>query len=358
MRNFLILLIFVSATAKAAIYNLNPIDSSFQAKLDTAVEIKNMPPLMSQDTIGICYAVASSTLLTAENCRSQKTDCAHISEKDIFSPLDLAQFGGAINGDKASPYSYEIREGGNIGNVTQRIAMDLGYSVSEDCQSLDKVLSKIGGAKEGAQIQAAVWKNLKAKYDGFKKKCPTCTADSYSTGGNDQADELSKFVKDQNLNIKKTNQEVLSAFAQDSYERFLYDLLTPAECRRTSRAAVFMNQGKVKVDFYPENGKGNYDEMMKNIKTVLGTGRPLGLGNVCLAKVVTKDCTDESHAVVIAGYRKVCNQKNECRDSLKVINSWGQSWQDKNNDGWLDAKALLDSTTYQNWSLSWFVDKK
>ena len=192
----------VGNTAKAY-YNLNTIDGSYSAKSDTAVEVKNMPPIMSQDTIGICYAVAASTLLTAENCRSQKTDCRHISEKDIFSPIDLAQFGGPIKGDNASPFSYEIHEGGSTGMVTQRIAMDVGYSAAEECLSLDKILSKIGGAQEGTRLQAAVWQNLKDKYANFKKKCPTCTADSFSTGGNDQADELVKFVNCQNLNIKK-----------------------------------------------------------------------------------------------------------------------------------------------------------
>jgi hypothetical protein len=46
------------------------------------------------------------------------------------------------------------------------------------------------------------------------------------------------------------------------------------------------------------------------------------------------------HAVIIDGYKKYCNTKRECSYSVKVKNSWGQDWQNSNNDGWIDAMKL------------------
>ncbi|MFM6928487.1 MAG: hypothetical protein ACKOX6_08475 [Bdellovibrio sp.] len=356
MRHFFIVITLFSGIAKAGLCNLNTLNGAYSAQSSSAVEVKNMPPVMSQDTIGICYSTAASTLLTAENCRANKVkDCSQISDKEIFSPLDLAQFGQSED-KQPGTFPSEIREGGAISNVTQRVAIRAGSSASEECMSLDKVLADVGGAKEASILQDKVWKSLKEKYTTFKKKCPTCTADSYASGGNDQAEELGKFVKDLNLDVKKSNQDVLAAFAQDTYEHFLYKLLYPPECLRPSRWVFFSNKGKVGVEFYPNTGKGNYDESIKNIKSVLSAGRPLALEGICCDKAPSEHCAEE-HAVVVSGYRKVCNQKNECRDSLKVVNSWGQGWQNKNDGGWIDARAVLDSTFYKENTLSWFVDK-
>ena len=50
------------------------------------------------------------------------------------------------------------------------------------------------------------------------------------------------------------------------------------------------------------------------------------------------------HSVVICGYKKVINIKTkEIIELFKIHNSWGEKWQKENNNGWCNAKNLLES---------------
>ncbi|VFS56335.1 Uncharacterised protein [Raoultella planticola] len=59
----------------------------------------------------------------------------------------------------------------------------------------------------------------------------------------------------------------------------------------------------------------------------------------------------------LAVAKTLCDKKNQCLDVLKVINSWGDSWQKEVNDGWVQAKPLLDSTHYAEYMMGWLSDK-
>ena len=67
--------------------------SGFTPKKETEIVITNMPKVMSQDTLGICYSFAAAAVMQANNCRIQRQDCPNLSEADTFSPLDVARFG-------------------------------------------------------------------------------------------------------------------------------------------------------------------------------------------------------------------------------------------------------------------------
>ena len=54
--------------------------------------------------MGVCYAAAISTLLTAENCRTDgNNDCQHLNKDKIFSVLQVSESVG-----------YGVTEGGNL----------------------------------------------------------------------------------------------------------------------------------------------------------------------------------------------------------------------------------------------------
>ncbi|MCO4754432.1 MAG: hypothetical protein KC478_08105, partial [Bacteriovoracaceae bacterium] len=46
------------------------------------------------------------------------------------------------------------------------------------------------------------------------------------------------------------------------------------------------------------------------------------------------------HAVTIVGIKESCNAQS-CKILFKVQNSYGQEWQDRNNDGWVEAMPLI-----------------
>ena len=78
--------LFFSSISQAQVYGFNAVPASDKTQ-GSVTEVTNLQPVMSQDSLGVCYAYTASTMLSAENCRYQKTDCTKIENKDIFDKL-------------------------------------------------------------------------------------------------------------------------------------------------------------------------------------------------------------------------------------------------------------------------------
>ncbi|HEX7674568.1 MAG TPA: hypothetical protein VF412_10365 [Bdellovibrio sp.] len=342
------------------LYGLKPIGSKDIPKGEEQL-VNNLPPVMSQDTLGICFGFAASTILTAENCRAKGTDCSSLPPSQIFSPIGLVRFAEGSETTNSSAQHVGSNIGGSTSLVLQKVAYSAGRAPSEQCLSLDKILDKVGGAKDANHMQEALWDRLKSYYDQYHEKaksCPTCASEMWAAG-------KEKNDITENFDINKTNDEIVRAFAQDSYREFLGQLFLPVECNKLSAMVNFDGKNKVNVEVYPDSSKPISDEDKKKTKyqvaidkihEVLKQKRPLALNNICLDQKVSNNCGNV-HSLVIAGYRNVCNP-SRCYDAVKVVNSWGQSWQDQNSQGWVDAKELLDRTQYQDASLVWLSDRK
>lgn len=339
-------------TWAAAMPAFTTFGNGFTPKKETETVITNMPKVMSQDTLGICYSFAAAAVMQANNCRIQRQDCPNLSEADTFSPLDVARFGQKPDGENSYESSYKgIHDGGPAGFTLEVAALFVGSSASEACMSLDKILSKIGGAKYGTDVQLAAFNRLKklyAKSRGVNGGCSTCYADFYSSA---------KSQIDQDFNVNKNQAEIARAFAEDTYDKALDALFSPKECARAKNRAYYEGKSSTEIDVFPKNGKTNYADSVAKIKETLKKGYPLILQGICLEDKITPQCTNQ-HASVISGFRTVCDKSNTCYDSVKVHNSWGQSWQDATGGGWVAAKELLDSTYYPSQMLTWLKDKQ
>ncbi|WP_374076674.1 hypothetical protein [Bdellovibrio bacteriovorus] len=382
MRIFLFIF-FVCFNANTALGNIpafTKIDSSF-SKVSSgncgsekgACEIKNMPRVASQDGLGICYAYVAATMMQTENCRVLKQVCATLSEDQLFSPIDLTRLSRPKDGSKPSnikaSYNGLRLESNSSGNDlsgdphdTVMIAALLTQETgSEACVSLDKILSKMNEKGATQKTQAAMWERLKNHYNSYRSKlgCDSCLSQIYATA----VDDINE-----NLNLKSSNQDLLKAFAQDTYEKFLDELLGASKCSETGQLAFFEGASKVTYEMFPEPGDKDPKKLKESVtptqfknkvKEVLKTGRPLSLGNICVGPEPAANCRPQNHhAIVIAGYREICNEGGKCRDAFKVINSWGKSWQDENDGGWVDADSLIEHTKMQPYILGWFADKK
>ncbi|WP_295900348.1 hypothetical protein [uncultured Bdellovibrio sp.] len=340
------------------------IDSSYaQKKVD--LEIKNMPRITSQDGLGICYAHVAATMMQTENCRTLKIkDCGSLQENQLFSPLDLTRLhrtndNGEYSTLRSSYKGLDI-SGGSVHDAIIIGALGTKAAASEECLSLDRILSKMNTRGETNDAQNAMWTRLKQQYDAAKKEakgkegCAECLNNIYTTAADKTMPEVEK-----NLNLKVDNVKLAQAFAQDTFNKFLDDLLGASACRKPSQMVYFENAEGLTYEAFPTSDNATSEQMKDKVKEVLKTGRPLALTNICLGQEPAKSCNEKNfHAVVIAGYRTICNSAGKCRDSFKVVNSWGKSWQDQNDGGWLDADALLGRTKIARDVLGWFADKK
>lgn len=341
-----------------------------------------MPPVQSQDSLGLCYSYSAGALLDAANCKTGKKDCRSLSPKESFSRLDLAKYGNEVPDDYQSRSQYKsgIADGGSAINILNNIIHRDALTVNEDCASLDKTLSSFGDNEKLWEAQEKAWAKLKSTYSTYKSKekvCATCATDFFATAVDDIR---------QDFNLKASNTEILKAFSQDSYERFLDQMMIPPSCVKKANMVNLIGNDHLDLQVFPEvnGGFSNYDIFVQKIKEVLSGQTPVLLEGLCLesnfnlankqqliknnlekarkSKSVAPSqgtCT-AGHSVVITGYRKICKKNNptDCRIALKVHNSWGQGWQQANNDGWVDGKTLLDRTSYQEQSLAWLKDTK
>lgn len=363
------------------------IDDSFNEAKDKYV-LENLPKSFSQDTFSNCNAVAAAFILDATNCRKdpKKRRCDKWPDEEAFSRLDITRYNQeAPKQGKYRDYFRGVQGPGSAKNIVYNAFNYRVPVASQKCSSLDQVLAKFGDTPELRKAQQAAWNTLKRKYEDYqaKKNCPTCTADFFAAART----EISEHFK-----IQKDNTELLTAFSQQTYEMFLDKLLIPAECSKDDNMVSLDNVPLLKLDAFPRDELEitTYEKSIDTIKSVLSKQVPILVDNVCtgnnfnLKKTqdanialirsginarttgakggqTSKEICSDAHSVVISGYRKICKKidtpEEECRESLKIENTWGKTWQNENNDGWVDAQTFMDRTGYLGQNLIWIEDK-
>lgn len=332
------------------------IPSDFKVKAVEESLVSNMAPVKSQDSLGICYSFAAATIIDTVRCKATGVDCQKLPAEKTASALDLARFGISSEKDPSvhsadSIYGFNgIYEGGSPFNVLHRLLKTKSYS-SEKCAPFDQIVNKSTSHAQNLQMLNASWARLRQQYSTYKSKeksCPTCAADFASTAVDDIR---------QDFDLKASNTQVLKAFAEESYEKFLDKVLVPEECHNPRKMLRF-GSGLTAEYFPKENMSNYYNETLAVIKNVLKANLPVSLG-FCLDEPFTgmKNCTN-AHAVVVTGYRKFCKAPGNCREALKIQNSWGQQWQKDNDDGWVDAKNILDRSSYNQGMVAWIQPER
>lgn len=351
--------VFFTFASQAFANNLGfvPVSSDYKKSISDEAVVTNMAPVRSQDSLGICYSFVAGTIIDTVRCKIKNTDCSKLPSDQKASVLDLGRFGITSDKDPSvnkgeSHYDFKgIYEGGHPALILDRLKRSGSY-VSEKCAPFDQIVNKSDSHLRNLEMLDASWSRLQSTYNNYKSKerdCPTCAADFASTAIDDIR---------QDFELKSSNTQILKAFAEESYSKFLDKLLVPEECQ-TNWRKMLRYPSTVEAEHFPKEDKKNYyEETMKKIKEVLKMDLPMGL-SFCMDSGASslKSCKN-GHGVVITGYRKFCKAPNNCREALKVQNSWGSQWQKDNDDGWVDAKVILDRSGYEKASLTWMQPQR
>ncbi|WP_413583250.1 hypothetical protein [Bdellovibrio sp. HCB288] len=346
-----------------ASFGLNPIPEDHLKSNTEVLTVTNMPRTRSQDSLGICYSFVATTILDEAYCVENKiADCTNATDTQKHSVLDSTRY--TVKGPSATEYAGEkdnrdylwgINEGGSPQFVLHRALQN--WTVNEACAPFDQLVSKIPDAKKASELEYAMWKTFKDAYKTYQKKsksCPKCGLE-YATA---KAEELKR-----NYGLKTSNQEILEAFSMETYAIFLDRLLIPYESCLDHQLEPL---SKWELQQFPTKKKSNYSETISKVKEVLAKKRPIAMSFCTQNELKVKsikaclELKDKNgnpaglgHGVVIKGYRKVCKSPGDCYDAVQVQNSWGESWQKANSDGWVDAKVLLDRSFYELGALTW-----
>jgi hypothetical protein len=137
------------------------------------------------------------------------------------------------------------------------------------------------------------------------------------------------------------------------FDNFLYDILLGGCNSRVDIQPFQYNS-------WPTSDPVNviYSEFIKKVTDLLKSNTPIVSG-VCLDEKLPSDQCKNGHSVLITGYRQVCNSnRSNCTDYIKVHNTWGQDWQDKNRDGWIDANNYYQYLYHDKNTFAWLSDRQ
>ncbi|MDO9183382.1 MAG: hypothetical protein Q7U04_13290 [Bacteriovorax sp.] len=312
------------------------------SKNDT-IEIKNMPPIRSQDGLGLCTSFAVSALFDFYTCQAKKIDCSKISPDQQASVLGIAKYAENTDlmDDPENSNNYKkIRIGGMAGDTCMNIINNFKKIPKESCAPFD-LLMNINTTSIQNQKDNIV--ALESKYKMSKEQkvdCVDCIADDIKA--------LFPF--------SGSKAKIKAALGEPEYEKFLYSLLLPEKCNQDSKFQI--TAPSKELDYFPkENEKIDRPGVVNKIKDILKNGTPIIADAVCMAEVFVepKSKCNPGHSVVISGYSQMCSTVKpiKCYDAFKVHNSWGQKWQDENNDGWILADEFIKRTHNMIGTFSW-----
>ncbi len=325
------------------------------------IALKNMPRVRSQSSVGLCSAFAVATMIDFANCHAaadtQKA-CSDLSDDEMASPVDLtryAYYDDVEDNNVRAAYTRGLKEGA-FSTLILAGALATGRIAKESCAPFTQFTNGIDDADNRPE---GIWDRYKELYEQTK---------TINKDDPDQCLLEASKIKDK-YNLSGTPKDISKSFGQESYGLFLDKLLVPFSCS-SKRKEVLELHGKWAVEYYPDKRPAydpadtetsKLDQTVRKIKWVLTElGRPV-LVDFCMTTPfdpATK-CTD-GHTVVIKGFRSVCkiNDQKDCRPMFQVQNSWGQVWQDENDDGWIFADIIIERTYYESYSFAWIVDKK
>jgi hypothetical protein len=309
-----------------------------------------MPPTMSQDDVGVCYGFSTTALLDHYRCAELLKDCSKKSE--LLAPLDVTSFYKKPNPN--SPKNLE--EGGRSSHILDNLKRTYPGDkklAKEECVNFASLIHTSFVIDKNKTNEKMGWNYLMKKWNDFRANTDPQTKDCVSCMANN--------IKSQMQNLRASNTQIENALnTANTVEEFLYKAILPSECLNPSN---MLNIPDYKIGVFPKDPPSNTSAtaLIKKVESLILNNIPVEMaicsqeprGGIC---PLNANREAAGHSITISGVKLICNRdKTECKKMAKVQNSWGQGWQNINNDGWVEltklaeASILFDTTQQITW---------
>lgn len=284
-------------------------DSSF-------VELQNLPPLRDQGVYGLCYAHSGMMLLDYMRCSNDKNPAA--CYENPGSVLHLAKFYSGKNEERI--------EVGGTPDVMLKSFLESRKLAPEKCAKYED------------------WKNLDQYYRSERSGLSAPPEDqpeldyfyyiSKRLKKNASTDEMNCWAKELiDSGVEQNLQDIMAVLQKGRYlhwQELRFKLLVPKSC---INQAISYPEYDLKA--YPPTyaDKKSFKGFRDFIFSALSNGVPL--------EASFKAGPGEYHSSTIVGQRHVCDAR-KCELQYKIHNSYGKSWQENNDGGWVNAKNLVN----------------
>lgn len=293
----------------------------------TETIVEPSTPIKSQDGIGVCYGFSATSLLESYRCRELNLNCSDPHE--FLSTLDVTSY-----------FERErLKEGGNTFRIFSNLESGRKKIAREECiqfatlvhQMADSKNHMIKDEKRGWIFLTKKWNEYKGIGDSKRNDCVSCLANT---------------IKATLVNIQTPADQIKNAFLDaHTLEEFLYKALLPTQCLQDSRmASIPPFVAKIYPGF---NTTVSESELTNKIEVLLKNKIPIEMG-ICTDS--SRPCRENfGHSIALYGFKEVrSTTTNEIKKLVKVKNSYGMSWQNQNNDGWVDLATLVEASRAQS----------
>ncbi len=357
-----IVLIFSSNVFSQEIFTpYKIVSNSYKTVQGSEKFIEHMPRIRSQDTLGLCCSFSNATLLQKYYCDDVGIqNCSDVSMDETISPVAITGFREPVKSQKdpqTGKYDKQDKktfahtflssdgteEGCNATVLLDHASIQHTYC-PESFFPFDQFvgmnnfsnLDRKSAQDEMGKLANGKISELQKTFNKYKteakavESCTECLA------------EIKKIIP-----INGRDDFLQRAFKKNSFQEFLHEALFKSCDKKVKLTTPTM-------DYFPKTdltGKENEFtsnknhplkiQIMNQIKKVVNENVPLQM-SFCINRK-DRDCTGV-HVAVISGYKKVCNENNQCADMIKIQNSYGKTWQEMHNDGWVLADDMLNAT--------------
>lgn len=300
---------------------------------DSYVELKNLPPVRAQGLHGLCYAFSALNLLEYLRCSGAAYPQGCYSQKG--SSLHLSRFNNT--------YLNQIKIGGDAGQILA-VFQNERKLARESCTNYES------------------WSKLNKTYEEQLKKLGKTDAESDERDAfyfltsqlNSNKDEttLSCLAKDILQSGMQSNiQDVVNVLKQsdNDWRALRYKLLVPQTCFQN-----MLSYPEYSIHVYPSRKQTRNSQDAKNhVYQSLKAGVPIE-ANFCAQIQANGKCG--GHSLIVVGQRNICNTQ-KCTLQFRVQNSYGQRWQELNDNGWVEADNFIKHIDMHNGTLTTVLPK-
>lgn len=273
---------------------------------DTYLELTNLPPIREQGSIGICYSFSSLLLLEHLKC-SKTEDPEKCYQSNRGSAVDLTKF---MKGKSKNLISI----GGDPQYVLRNFAENRSL-VNDACTYFDKWarLPYSSGYEDFFHV-------LKEDLKSNNQAAIACHAQDMASQNMGNVNQL--------LSLMETSREL-------SVEKLRSQFLYNKSCQEPNITFPAYDMHR-----YPEyGGSATRAGIFKFIKANLEKQSPVEI-SFCAEKDDQGQCY--YHSTTVVGMRNICDQTG-CNVQYRIQNSYGKSWQDNHDDGWVNADLISQS---------------
>lgn len=310
------------------------------------IEVPNMPPIRSQDGLGLCGTFAAATAMDFITCKQKKIECGSLPLSEQVSTLDLASYNLRPDQPDMPPdteLNVKLYISGFASDAIKNVYNNSYTVARESCAPFESELNlRVKTVDQANQDM----EKLKKNFERMKTEADFCV------------DCFAKEIKSSFPGLGSI-QEIRDKLKEPNYGKFLHKLLIPAKCVKdvNSESTERMKVPEFNMTSWPsaEMKDVTAEKFVEKAKKLLANGIPIIADAVCFQDVLPakpEDCK-EAHSFIISGFSKMCDKSGKCVNAFKVHNSWGQRWQNENRDGWVEADEIIKRTGLKPGSFTW-----